>query len=160
MRLLAWLTVAAALLLVPTWARAQASGANASPQGSQCLAGYPPLNAAVKVTMKDGRRIKGKLLARHNDQFEIFAGKKVETVACADVARIEKSRGFGRRLRVAAAIPVILAGIVIGLPGLIVAKAGARDVGLIIAAPGLALVIGGYILSGDDDSTPLVLLFY
>ncbi|MGE0132536.1 MAG: hypothetical protein AB7U82_31010 [Blastocatellales bacterium] len=160
MRLLACLTVATAFLLVPAWARAHTSGSNSQSQGASCAIVNLPLNTGVKVTLKDGRKIKGKLLARHNDQFEISVGVKVQTIACSAVTRIEKNRGFGRRLRVVAAIPVMLAGVVIALPGLIVAKAGAKDAGLIIAAPGLAIVVGGYILSGDDDPMPWILLFY
>jgi len=159
MRLLAGLTVIAVFLLAPTLTRAQTSGVNDQSQRAQGCAAYLPLNTNIKITLKDGRKIKGKLLAQRDDQFEISVRNQAQTVACADVARVEKSHGFGHRLRVAAAVPVMLTGIVVALPGLILIKAGARDAGLIIAAPGLALIVAGAALGDSDAGLMLIPLF-
>ncbi len=150
MRLLAGLTIIAAFLLASTSARAQTSGANNQSQSAQSCAAYFPLNTNLKITLKDGRKIEGKLLARRDDQFEISARNQARTVACAEVARVEKSRGFGHKLRAAAAIPVAIAGLVLALPGVMIAAAGAREAGIIIAAPGLALLVAACALEGSE----------
>ncbi|MGH9833189.1 MAG: hypothetical protein ACREBD_13420 [Blastocatellia bacterium] len=149
MRLLAGLTIIATFLLASTSARAQTSGVNDQSQRAQGCAAYLPLNTNLKITLKDGRKIKGRLLARRDDQFEISVRNQAQTVTCADVARVEKSRGFGHRLRVAAGNTVIVAGIVVAMPGLLIAWAGAEDVGLIIATPGLGIAIVGDSLAGN-----------
>ncbi len=150
MRSLAWLTIIAAFLLASTSARAQTSGVNNQSQSAQGCVAYLPLNTNLKITLKDGRKIKGKLRARRDDQFEISARNQAQTVACADVARVEKSRGFGHKLRAAAAVPIAITGLVLALPGVLVAAAGAREAGLIIAAPGLALMVAACDLEGSE----------
>jgi hypothetical protein len=158
MRLLAGLTIIAAFLLASTSARAQTSGANDQSQRAPGCAANLPLNANLKVTLKDGRKIKGKLLARRDDRFEISVRNQAQTVACADVSRVEKSRGFGRQLKAAVAVPVAIAGLVLALPGVLVVAAGAREAGLIIAAPGLALMVAACDLS-ESECTGLALIF-
>lgn len=63
MRLLAGLTVIAAFLLASTSARAQTSGVTNQSQRAQGCVAHLPLNADIEVTMKDGRKFKGKLIA-------------------------------------------------------------------------------------------------
>jgi hypothetical protein len=150
MRLLTGLTIIAAFLLASTSARAQTSGVNNQSQRAQGCVAHLPLNANIKVTMKDGREIKGKLIAVRDSHFEIAHHSKTETIACAEVARVEKNRGFGRQLKAAVAVPVAIAGLVLALPGVMVAAAGAREAGIIIAAPGLALMVAACDLEGSE----------
>ena len=150
MRLLAGLTVIAAFLLASTSARAQTSGVTNQSQRAQGCVAHLPLNADIEVTMKDGRKFKGKLIAARDSHLEIAHHNKTETMTCAEVARVEKNRGFGHQLKAAVAVPVAIAGLVLALPGVMVAAAGAREAGIIIAAPGLALMVAACDLEGSE----------
>jgi small nuclear ribonucleoprotein (snRNP)-like protein len=151
MRLLAWLIIVVAFLLTPALAHAQTSNVSSQSQPAYCRAAfYFNLNTHVKVTLKNGRKIKGKLIACRDDQFDLKSGNKTETIASTNISRVEQAYRFGRQLKYFAGVTLAIAGTVVASPGLIIAKAGAEDVGLIIAAPGLAIFAAGLILAGAE----------
>lgn len=133
----------ALLLCLSTEAAAQPSPNNTTAPQSQCVGLYLPLNAKVTVTLKTKRKLKGKLAAIRPDEFELAQGSQIQTIACADASKVERQRGFVRQLKYTFGASLAAAGLAIALPGLIVVKVGAEDVGLVIASPGLLLFAGG-----------------
>ncbi|MGH9840666.1 MAG: hypothetical protein ACREEM_17955 [Blastocatellia bacterium] len=159
MRLTGSLFAAAFSLVLSTLTFAQTDQVRTEVARSRC--DWLPLSPITKanVVLRDNQKLKGKVVIIRGDQIVIVGNHQTQIVSCTDIARVERPRGFGHRLKVALAIPITLVGFAAVLPGAIVAAAGARDAGLIIATPGLLLVVAGDELSGSNHAGTILLFW-
>lgn len=153
MRLLIRLGFVLACVLLPAPLLAQPSSAPSQFSRPPCSAFYSAVNAPIKVTLKNGGKIKGKVIAQSQNQLALATGNKTTTVACADIARVQDVRRFRHLLKIWRPLTFVIgatlvgAGHVVAVPGILIATTGAERVGLIIAAPGLGLIIAGMVVA-------------
>lgn len=156
MKMLIRIAFALAILLSADSALAQSSSADNQSKQPQCRL-FPPLNKKVKVTLKDGRKFKGKLKALDNGDFQITYGNKTETLICADIVQVDKTYRFGRGTKLVAGGTLLVAGLILCIPGAIIALSGAREVGKVIGTPGIAVALVGAYVLGDDLPVPIMM---
>lgn len=149
MRLLIRLGFVLACTLLPAPLLAQPGSAPSQFSRPPCSAFYSAVNARIKVILKDGRKIKGKVIAQSQNQLELATDNKTMTFACADIARVQDVRRFRHLLKIWRPLTFVVGatlagtGYVVAVPGIIIAKTGAEKVGSVIAAPGLGLILAG-----------------
>jgi len=137
---------------------AQTGQSDPQPPKPQCAGLHLPVNATLIITLKDRRKLKGKLSVARADDFEIVSKGKTQTIACANVAQAVPPLDFGHRLKHVIAVPLAITGVAISLPGLLVVAAGARGAGMIIASPGLLFLAAECKLDEDHCVYPLQIL--